>query len=88
MPRDAHDDQDDLDESEYPDEADMDDDPDGTPPIDCPYCGAEIHADTDVCPKCGKYISREDAPQERGWFWWIALLVVALGAILVLMRLL
>lgn len=84
MPRDD----DDLDESEFPDEADMDDDPDGAPTIDCPYCREEIHADTDICPKCGKYIMREGAAQQRGWFWWIALAVFLLSAILVLMRML
>ena len=82
MPRDE------LNESEYPDESDMDDDPHGTPTDDCPYCGEEIHADTDICPKCGNFVSREDAPVQRNWIWWVAIVVTVLCTVLVLFRLL
>jgi predicted nucleic acid-binding Zn ribbon protein len=83
MPREEED----LDESEFPDEADMDDDPDGTPTDDCPHCGAEIHADTDICPRCGNYISREDPPQRRSWVWFVAIVLVVVCTVLVLLRL-
>jgi hypothetical protein len=42
-------------------------DPDGDLPVGdqtrpCPYCNAAIFEDSVSCPKCGNYISREDAP--------------------------
>ena len=33
-----------------------------SPIIPCPYCGAEIHDETERCPHCEHYISKEDAP--------------------------
>ncbi|MBC8105399.1 MAG: zinc ribbon domain-containing protein [Anaerolineae bacterium] len=84
MPRDD----DDLDESEFPDESDMDDDPDGPATIDCPYCRREVHYDTDICPHCGKYISKEDAPQQRSWIWFVAIALVVVCTVLALLRLL
>jgi predicted nucleic acid-binding Zn ribbon protein len=80
-------DDDHLDESELPDQADMDDDPDGTPTDDCPHCGAEIHADTDICPECGNFTSREDAPSQRRWVWFVAIGLLIALTVYVLYRL-
>ena len=40
-----------------------------------------------LCPMCGKYISREDAPRERNWIWVVAIAVVLICTVLVLLRL-
>jgi predicted nucleic acid-binding Zn ribbon protein len=51
---------------EDPDESDMDDeDDDGPSLVACPYCQREISEDAEICPKCGSYISGEDAPRRR-----------------------
>ena len=44
----------------------------------CPYCRAEIYAGSSACPKCGKYISKEDqfTPTLPGWIRGVALAVV------------
>ena len=44
----------------------------------CPYCRAEIYAGSSACPKCGKYISKEDQfqPTLPGWIRGVALAVV------------
>jgi hypothetical protein len=51
-----------------------DEDDDGT--IPCPYCRNSIHEDSERCPHCHTYISREDAPYARKP-WWIILGVAA-----------
>ncbi len=60
-----------------------DDDDDDTDA--CPYCGAAIYGDAVRCPRCGNYLSREDAPSRQPL--WIVLtavvcLLVVLGWIL------
>jgi hypothetical protein len=30
--------------------------------VPCPYCKADIYEDSLRCPRCGNYISAEDAP--------------------------
>lgn len=42
------------------DDDDDDDDDDGNDP--CPHCGASIYGDSERCPICGEYLSREDTP--------------------------
>lgn len=42
----------------------------------CPYCGREILEDSERCPRCGTYISREDAPH-RPKPWWIVVGAIA-----------
>lgn len=40
--------------------------------IECPYCRKEIHEDSERCPHCESYISREDMPASHKP-WWIIL---------------
>ncbi len=60
------------DDWEGDDEGDEDDD--GNDP--CPHCGASIYGDSERCPICGKYLSREDVPRTPKP-WWILIGVVA-----------
>jgi hypothetical protein len=43
--------------------------------IPCPYCGMDIHDESERCPHCERFISTEDAPTARKP-WWIILGVV------------
>lgn len=69
---------DDLRDDEIPDEADDDDD-DGTAP--CPHCGAPIFEDSERCPYCENYLSREDRPWDKP-LWIVAGAVACLGAVM------
>ena len=40
----------------------------------CPHCLGTIYDDSERCPHCGQYLSREDAPRRRPW--WIVVGVV------------
>jgi hypothetical protein len=73
----------DIDDDEYPEE--VDENSDETVP--CLYCREPVYEDSERCPHCGKYLSREDAPWRRPWwlvlgvvlclavvFWWIVTL--------------
>jgi hypothetical protein len=37
----------------------------------CPYCGRDVLEESERCPYCEHYISKEDAPHERKpiWIW-------------------
>lgn len=53
-----------LDDRELPDERDVDED-DEPAIVPCPYCGKGMLEESEVCPHCRNYISREDAPPQR-----------------------
>jgi hypothetical protein len=56
------------------DESDGDgqpDDPDEDDTLPCPHCEAPIYDGAEQCPKCGQYISEEDAPPTRKPLWLI-----------------
>jgi hypothetical protein len=46
--------------------------------VPCPYCKAEIYEDSLRCPRCGNYISAEDAPSGPKPLW------IAIGIIVCL----
>ena len=69
---------DDLDDSEYPDEPDDDESAETIP---CPYCGEPVYEEAQRCPECGSYLSREDAPRHRP-LWLIAGVLVCLVVVL------
>lgn len=45
----------------------------------CPFCGEEIYDDAERCPACGKYLSREDAPNDKKPHWIIVGAMVCLA---------
>jgi hypothetical protein len=61
---------------EADDDEESPDDDDEEPTISCPYCHREVHEDSQRCPHCANYISKEDAPPERKP-WWIIVGVIA-----------
>lgn len=90
MARTRHDDEDDEDESDWDDGDNYDpEDPetypsglyddDGPPTVPCPYCRAEILEESEQCPKCGEYISKEDVAtgglSGKGWAVMVLLLL-------------
>jgi hypothetical protein len=92
MPR-THDPDDEPDGDDYDAETDYDpEDPETYPAglyvdderavVPCPHCRAEIDEEAEQCPKCGTYISSEDAPSERKSLVWIIVMVLALLAAL------
>jgi predicted nucleic acid-binding Zn ribbon protein len=73
------DDQDMLDQRELPDPSDMDQD-DDVVLSRCPYCKKMIAEESEVCPKCGSFISAEDSQEPEKFPKWflLGLLVVIL----------
>lgn len=64
------DDEFDLDESDDLDDDAEDDDSGETMP--CPHCFGTIYDDSERCPHCGEYLSREDEPRPPPP-WWVIL---------------
>ena len=56
---------DDLDDSEYPDEHDDDGEEGGVDTVACPHCFRPVYEDAERCPGCGHYLSSEDAPSRH-----------------------
>jgi hypothetical protein len=67
--------EDDFDE-DYPE----DDDDESTVP--CPHCKREIHEDSQRCPYCEHYISKEDSPAGRRPWWIVVGVIVCLYVVL------
>ena len=58
---------------------------DGRATVPCPYCRVEIDEEAEQCPKCGMYISSEDAPRAAKSGAWVVLMALALLAALALL---
>src|SRR5215212_9298463 len=95
MPRTRYDEPEDDDGDDYDVDRDYDpDDPETYPAglyvddepalIPCPHCRAEIDEESEQCPKCGMFISKEDAPSGPKSPLWVILLALALLAALLL----
>jgi zinc-ribbon domain len=56
------------------DEEDWGEDPDEDVTMPCPHCREPVYDDAELCPHCGQYLSREDAPSRKPW--WVILGVV------------
>ena len=60
------------------DDEDLDDDEDrcdDETTMPCPHCRETVYDDAELCPHCGRYLSREDAPRRKPW--WVLAGVVA-----------
>ena len=90
--RDEYEDEDEEDDWEEEDEYDPDDpetyppglyDDDGPATVPCPHCGAEILEDSEQCPRCEAYISKEDAPSSpQSGLWWVLAVMVLLAMVI------
>ncbi len=67
---------DDFDSNEEYETGELDDDEEPTVP--CPYCGKEIHEDSQRCPYCEQYISTVDSPPGKKPWWLIIGVVICL----------
>jgi hypothetical protein len=82
--------EDDLDEREYPDEdddVDDDNDDDETLTRECPRCGADVYEDADRCPLCGTWLTADTSPWTGRAWWWVALGILGIGALLLVLAL-
>jgi uncharacterized CHY-type Zn-finger protein len=70
---------DDLEDHEFPDE-DADDDSSET--VTCSNCGNDVYEDAVKCPICGEYISSNTSPLNGRSWWWIALGLVGIAAVI------
>jgi predicted nucleic acid-binding Zn ribbon protein len=55
---------------------------DGPATIPCPHCGEDVLEDSERCPNCEMYLSREDSPGKSRKGLWMILAVFALLAVL------
>jgi uncharacterized paraquat-inducible protein A len=49
--------------------------------IPCPHCRAEIDEESEQCPRCGMYLSKEDAPGGKSPVWIIVMALALLAAL-------
>ena len=86
MPRrrdyELEDDPDDLDDDPAEADTDADDGDEESETVRCPYCRAAVYEGAEMCPKCGSYISEEDAPAGRP-AWAVVVAVALLLAIII-----
>lgn len=97
MPR-THRDEEDEEDEDWGDGDDYDpDDPetypaglyddDGPATVPCPHCRAEILEDSERCPRCGEYLSREDAPAKMSNTAWAVLVLMLVAVVLTVLGL-
>ncbi len=48
----------------------------------CPECGAEMHDDSERCPTCGQYITRQTNEWAGRPLWWVLLAIAGAGALI------
>jgi hypothetical protein len=71
-----------LDDREGLDASDTDDpDDDAGETVPCPWCRKPVYEGAERCPRCGRYLSEQDAPRRYPW-WLIAGVVLCLLVIL------
>jgi endogenous inhibitor of DNA gyrase (YacG/DUF329 family) len=81
--RDDPDREEDVSESEMPDESDVKEGGQESGTYPCPYCGQEVYEEALRCPHCGRYVSREEAKARHPWQWVMLVVLLALGVLLV-----
>lgn len=57
---------------------------DGPPTVPCPHCREEVIEDSEQCPRCGNYLSREESPSRSGGVWSIFMILALLATLLLL----
>ncbi|WP_439623677.1 zinc ribbon domain-containing protein [Gemmata sp.] len=57
-------------------------DDDGPATVPCPHCRAEILEDSERCPRCGEYLSAEDAPRQVSGTAWVVLVLMLVAILL------
>jgi hypothetical protein len=76
----------DSDYQEYDEEEIIEEDHDGLEDeiltVECPACGAEVIADVGKCPCCGEYLADLDRVWTGRSWWWIALGLAGIGAVI------
>lgn len=77
---------DELRDEELPDDFDSPDD-DSAETIACPNCGADLYDDAVYCPHCGQYVTPTTSPWAGRPWWWIALAVLGVLAVVVVLGL-
>jgi predicted nucleic acid-binding Zn ribbon protein len=50
--------------------------------VACPQCGAEVLEDSEQCPRCLQYLSREDAPTPVRSIGWLVMVILMFLAVL------
>lgn len=76
------DDPDDWSEDDWPDESDEELE---SITVACPSCGAEIYEDAVSCPVCGEYVTHSHSVWEGKPWWWVALGIVGIIAVIVIL---
>jgi predicted nucleic acid-binding Zn ribbon protein len=71
---------DDLDETEGPDEFDRGSDDGPSVTIPCPNCGQDVYEDAERCPHCAEYITAAASPGRPTWLI-IAAVLALLGVL-------
>ena len=51
--------------------------------FECPNCRREVYEQAEQCPRCGAYLSREDAPRSTHPRWIILTAILLLIALIV-----
>ena len=74
--------QDDLNDWEYPE---PDTETDETETIDCPACHQPVYDDAEQCPYCGDYITVSTSPWAGRPWWWIAIGLLGLIAVIAIL---
>jgi len=72
---------DDLRDEEFPDDEDNYDS-DEVDTIPCPECGADVYEEAEQCPACGWYITSSSNPLSGRSWWWIALGMLGIIAVI------
>jgi hypothetical protein len=55
---------------------------DGLATIPCPHCGVDVLEESEQCPSCRMYLSKEDMPRKPRSGPWLMLAILALLAVL------
>lgn len=60
-----------LEEREYPDESDLDDDPDAPELLHCPECGLPVYEEAQQCPHCKHWITERLGDWRASGKWYV-----------------